>query len=163
MEPDISELDGVVVNGYGTSKKSDLTGSVSSLRSRTLEEDPSSSFTGMLAGRIPGVLAVSTGGAPGSKTNIVIRGASSVSGGTSPLYVVDGVMMGGESDEVSAAGWFGDTELDPLSMINPDDILSIEVLKDASATAIYGSRGANGVIIVTTKSGRNEQAPEVTF
>ena len=117
----------------------------------------------MLAGRIPGVLAVSTGGATGSKTNIVIRGASSVSGGTSPLYVVDGVMMGGESDEVSAAGWFGDTELDPLSMINPDDILSIEVLKDASATAIYGSRGANGVIIVTTKSGRNEQAPEVTF
>ena len=117
----------------------------------------------MLAGRIPGVLAVSTGGAPGSKTNIVIRGASSVSGGTSPLYVVDGVMMGGESDEVSAAGWFGDTELDPLSMINPDDILSIEVLKDASATAIYGSRGANGVIIVATKSGRNEQAPEVTF
>ena len=136
MEPDISELDGVVVIGYGTSKKSDLTGSVSSLRSRTLEEDPSSSFTGMLAGRIPGVLAVSTGGAPGSKTNIVIRGASSVSGGTSPLYVVDGVMMGGETDEVSAAGWFGDTELDPLSMINPDDILSIEVLKDASATAI---------------------------
>ena len=117
----------------------------------------------MLAGRIPGVLAVSIGGATGSKTNIVIRGASSVSGGTSPLYVVDGVMMGGESDEVSAAGWFGDTELDPLSMINPDDILSIEVLKDASATAIYGSRGANGVIIVTTKSGRNEQAPEVTF
>ena len=117
----------------------------------------------MLAGRIPGVLAVSTGGATGSKTNIVIRGASSVSGGTSPLYVVDGVMMGGESDEVSAAGWFGDTELDPLSMINPDDILSIEVLKDASATAIYGSRGANGVIIVATKSGRNEQAPEVTF
>lgn len=103
MEPDISELDGVVVIGYGTSKKSDLTGSVSSLRSRTLEEDPSSSFTGMLAGRIPGVLAVSTGGAPGSKTNIVIRGASSVSGGTSPLYVVDGVMMGGETDEVSAA------------------------------------------------------------
>lgn len=163
MEPSVSELDGVVVIGYGTSKRSDLTGSVSSLRSQTLEEDPSSSFTGMLAGRIPGVLAVSTGGAPGSKTNIVIRGASSVSGGTSPLYVVDGVMMGGGSDEVSAAGWFGDTELDPLSMINPDDVLSIEVLKDASATAIYGSRGANGVIIVTTKSGRNEQVPEVTF
>lgn len=161
MEEDISELDGVVVIGYGTSKRSDLTGSVTSIRSKTLEDDKSVSFTGMLTGRIPGVHAVSTGGAPGAKTNIIIRGASSVSGGTSPLYVIDGVMMDGSSSEVSAAGRIGDGALDPLSMLNPDDIASMEVLKDASATAIYGSRGANGVIIVTTKSGSFNKAPEV--
>ncbi|MGM9741520.1 MAG: SusC/RagA family TonB-linked outer membrane protein [Candidatus Cryptobacteroides sp.] len=163
MTPDVNELDGVVVIGYGTSKKSDLTGSVASVRLSDIEGDQSTALTGLLVGRIPGVHAVSTGGAPGAKTNIIIRGASSVSGGTAPLYVVDGIMMGGDKNEMSAAGWFGDTELDPLSMINPSDIVSIEVLKDASATAIYGSRGANGVIIVTTKSGSNNQAPTLSF
>lgn len=117
-----NELDGVVVIGYGTSRKSDLTGAVSSLRTSDIEDDQSASFTGMLAGRIPGVHAVSSGGAPGAKTNITIRGASSVSGGTEPLYVIDGVMMGGSANEMSGASWMGDTELDPLSMINPSDI-----------------------------------------
>ena len=163
LESDVSELDGVVVIGYGTSSKSDLTGAVTSLRSQSLEDDNSASLTGMLIGRIPGVHAVSTGGAPGAKTNIIIRGASSVSGGTSPLYVVDGVMMGGSSNEVSAAGRVGDSSLDPLSLINPEDIASMTVLKDASATAIYGSRGANGVIIVTTKSGSLNQTPQVSI
>ena len=161
MEQDVSELDGVVVIGYGTSKKSDLTGSVSSLRAKSLEDDNSTSLTGMLAGRIPGVHAVATSGAPGSKTNIVVRGASSVSGGTSPLYVIDGVMIDISDDVTTAAQGVGDEVLDPLSMLNPDDIASMEILKDASATAIYGSRGANGVIIVTTKSGSYNKSPEV--
>lgn len=160
---DITEIDGVVVIGYGTSRRSDLTGSISSIRARALEDDHSTSLTGMLSGRIPGVHAVSTGGAPGAQTNIIVRGASSVSGGTAPLYVIDGVMMGGSSDEVSAASRIGDGAIDPMSLLNPDDIASIEVLKDASATAIYGSRGANGVIIVTTKSGSVNKAPEVRF
>ena len=160
---DIQEIDGVVVIGYGTSRRSDLTGSISSVRAKALEDDHSTSLTGILAGRIPGVHAVSTGGAPGAQTNIIVRGASSVSGGTSPLYVIDGVMMGGSSDEVSAASRLGDGAIDPMSLLNPDDIASIEVLKDASATAIYGSRGANGVIIVTTKSGSVNKAPEVRF
>ena len=160
---DITEIDGVVVIGYGTSRRSDLTGSITSIRSQALEDDHSTSLTGILAGRIPGVHAVSTGGAPGAQTSIIVRGASSVSGGTAPLYVIDGVMMGGSSDEVSAASRIGDGAIDPMSLLNPDDIASIEVLKDASATAIYGSRGANGVIIVTTKSGAVNKAPEVRF
>lgn len=160
---DITEIDGVVVIGYGTSRRSDLTGSITSIRSQALEDDHSTSLTGILAGRIPGVHAVSTGGAPGAQTSIIVRGASSVSGGTAPLYVIDGVMMGGSSNEVSAASRIGDGAIDPMSLLNPDDIASIEVLKDASATAIYGSRGANGVVIVTTKSGAINKAPEVRF
>ena len=160
---DITEIDGVVVIGYGTSRRSDLTGSISSIRANALQDDHSTSLTGILAGRIPGVHAVSTGGAPGAQTSIIVRGASSVSGGTAPLYVIDGVMMGGSSNEVSAASRIGDGAIDPMSLLNPDDIASIEVLKDASATAIYGSRGANGVVIVTTKSGAINKAPEVRF
>lgn len=160
---DITEIDGVVVIGYGTTRRSDLTGSISSIRANALQDDHSTSLTGILAGRIPGVHAVSTGGAPGAQTSIIVRGASSVSGGTAPLYVIDGVMMGGSSNEVSAASRIGDGAIDPMSLLNPDDIASIEVLKDASATAIYGSRGANGVVIVTTKSGAINKAPEVRF
>ena len=95
-------------------------------------------------------MVASTGGEPGAGVAIQIRGASSVSGGVEPLYVVDGVPFGGG---VESSGRFGDSELNPLALINPADIASMEILKDASATAIYGSRGANGVIIITTKSG----------
>lgn len=160
---DIQQLDGIVVIGYGTSRKSDLTGSVASLRTSQLEDDKSTSLTGLLASKVPGVMVASTGGAPGSMNSVIVRGSSSVSGGTAPLYVVDGVLMGGSNDEISAADRIGDEKLDPLSTINPDDIASIEVLKDASATAIYGSRGANGVVIVTTKSGQLNEPAKLTF
>ncbi len=153
MEPDVNEIDDVVVIGYGVVKKADLTGSVASLKMKDFEESNVASFTSALTGRLPGVLAIQNGGAPGAGIDIKVRGASSVSAGTSPLYVIDGIMMDNSSSEILGASRKGDEGLDPMATINPDDIESIEVLKDASATAIYGSRGANGVIIITTKSG----------
>ena len=156
-------LDEVVVIGYGSIKKSDLTGSVSSMKLKDLEDSKSSSFTSSLAGRIAGVSVVQNGGAPGSGIDIKIRGASSVSAGTKPLYVIDGMMMENSDFEVNAANRVGESSLDPMAMINPDDIQSIEILKDASATAIYGSRGANGVVLITTKSSTTDGTNSISF
>lgn len=162
MADQFNELDELVVIGYGNVKKSDLTGAVSSLKSSAIEENRSASFTSALAGKMAGVMAVQNGGDPGAGINVKIRGASSVSAGTSPLYVVDGVMMENSQSEVLGAGRMGDSTLDPMALINPNDIASIEVLKDASATAIYGSRGANGVVIITTKSGTKDGTTRIT-
>ncbi|NDP22223.1 MAG: TonB-dependent receptor [Paludibacter sp.] len=156
-------LDEVVVIGYGSVKKSDLTGSVSSMKAKDLEESKSGSFTSALSGKISGVSAVQNGGAPGSGIDIKIRGASSVSASTSPLYIIDGLMMENSELEVNAASRKGGSTIDPMAMINPDDIESIEVLKDASATAIYGSRGANGVVLITTKSGTKDNVTRIHF
>ena len=158
MGDQANELNELVVIGYGSAKKSDLTGSVASMKASAIEESRSASFTSALAGKIAGVMAIQNGGDPGAGINIKIRGASSVSAGTSPLYVIDGVLMENSQSEVSGASRMGDTSLDPMALINPNDIASIEVLKDASATAIYGSRAANGVVLITTKSGAEGKA-----
>ena len=148
-----TSLNDIVVVGYGTQKKGDLTGSVSSIKGADLQQSKAISFMEGMQGRAAGVQVTSTSGEPGAAVSINIRGANSFNSGTQPLYVIDGVQMDVNNGEVASSG-FGSTSLsNPLASINPADIASIEVLKDASATAIFGSRGANGVVIVTTKSG----------
>ncbi len=145
MEADTRVLSEVVVIGYGTAKKSDLTGSVSSVKEAELKERPAPSLNQMMAGRMPGVQVNTNSGRPGGRTNVRIRGFSSINSSNNPLYVVDGVMLPqGNLSQYSSA----------IDYINPNDIVSVEVLKDASSTAIYGARGANGVILVTTKKGK---------
>ncbi|GGM78214.1 SusC/RagA family TonB-linked outer membrane protein [Dyadobacter beijingensis] len=144
LAPDENALEEVVVVGYGTVKKSDLTGAVGTIKAEVLQERPASSLNQGLSGRITGVNVSSNSGRPGGRANIRIRGASSISVSNNPLYVIDGVIL----NAVELAN--GST---PIDYLNPNDIASIEVLKDASSTAIYGARGANGVILVTTKRG----------
>ncbi|MEM9671079.1 MAG: TonB-dependent receptor [Bacteroidota bacterium] len=135
LAPDITSLSEVVVVGYGTQKKSDVTGALASVSSEDFEVQPITRIDQALEGRAAGVSVVQTSGAPGAGYKIRIRGANSISGNNNPLYVVDGLVVG------------------DINSLNVNDIASMEVLKDASATAIYGSRGANGVVLITTKSG----------
>ncbi|PZX59127.1 TonB-linked SusC/RagA family outer membrane protein [Algoriphagus ratkowskyi] len=146
LRPDATALEEVIVIGYGTTKRSDLTGSVGSVGAEALRERPASSLNQALAGRVSGVQVNNNSGRPGGRTTVRIRGFSSINSSNNPLYVIDGVQMpvGTLSQQSSA-----------IDYINPNDIVSVEVLKDASSTAIYGSRGANGVILVTTKKGRS--------
>lgn len=144
MAVDDKSLDEVVVIGYGVQKKSDLTGAVGTVKGETLRERPVASLNQALSGRITGVNVSTNSGRPGGRANIRIRGNTSVSVANNPLYVIDGVIL----NATDLAN--GST---PIDFINPNDIASVEVLKDASATAIYGARGANGVILVTTKRG----------
>lgn len=143
LNSSFSDLDEVVVVGYGTQRKSDLTGSVGSVSAEALQERPAASLNQALSGR-KGVNVSVNSGRPGGRANIRIRGNTSVSIANDPLYVIDGVII----HSVGLAN--GST---PIDYINPNDIASVEVLKDASATAIYGARGANGVILVSTKRG----------
>jgi TonB-linked SusC/RagA family outer membrane protein len=152
MTQNSHELSQVVVIGYGTIKKSDLTGAVSSVGADELKAVPVTSFDQALQGRAAGVQVTQTTGAPGGETNIRIRGTSSVNASSEPLYVIDGMLVNSNGAEMSVGGV--GPRIGALSTINPNDIASIEVLKDASATAIYGSRGANGVILITTKRGK---------
>ena len=152
LKPSTQKLDDVVVVGYGSQKKTDLTGSVSSLRGEKLKEFPVVSIEQAMQGRMAGVQVQQTSGQPGAGISIRIRGVSSIAGGNEPLYVIDGMPQ--FNDDVRGANG--------LATINPSDIESIEVLKDASSTAIYGSRGANGVVMITTKAGKAGQ-PRVTF
>jgi len=138
MESDVSQLEEVVVVGYGTQKKSDVTGSVGSVSTKEIKATPITGMAQAIQGRVAGVQVQQTSNAPGGGVSIRIRGGNSLQGGNEPLYVIDGFPIQNES---------GPT-------INPNDIESIDILKDASATAIYGSRGANGVVIITTKRGR---------
>jgi TonB-linked SusC/RagA family outer membrane protein len=147
-------LNEVVAVGYGTMRKSDLTGSISSVKVKDTETIPVVSVDQMLQGKTSGVYVNTASAEPGGTSSVKIRGINSLSGDTEPLYVVDGVAM----DNVQAGGSaFGASytvqKTNPLAYLSPQDIVSIEVLKDASATAIFGSRGANGVVLVTTKSG----------
>ena len=144
LVPQLQGLDEVVVVGYGTAKKSDLTGAVGTVKAETLQERPASSHNQSLSGRVSGVNVSSNSGRPGGRANIRIRGASSLSVSNNPLYVIDGVILNAVDLKNGSS---------PIDYINPSDIASIEVLKDASSTAIYGARGANGVIMVTTKRG----------
>ncbi|WP_319589669.1 TonB-dependent receptor [uncultured Draconibacterium sp.] len=154
LESAVTELDEVIAIGYGTVRKRDLTGSVSNIRSEEITQSQSVNVMNAMQGRMSGVQISSESGEPGSGINIRIRGANSIVGGSTPLFVIDGVQIDVNKDEVASSGSTTGT-MDPLSSLNPADIESIDVLKDASATAIYGSRGANGVVIVTTKSGKD--------
>lgn len=147
-----SQLNEVVVVGYGTQRKSDITGSVSSIP-KTLLAQPAASFDNLLQGTVPGIAVTQSSGQPGSTATIRVRGGNSISFGNAPLYVIDGFIIYNNNDYANTGASNGGG-VNALSTINPSDIESIEVLKDASATAIYGSRGANGVIIITTKRGR---------
>ena len=153
MQRDLTSLDEVVVIGYGESPKRKLTSSVTKLTSQDIENLPVTSFDQALQGMAPGVHVASTSGAPGSPVLIRIRGANSINARNDPLFVVDGVpIISGNLSNGSLESVGGPNNI--LSSINPDEIASIEILKDAAATAIYGSRAANGVVLVTTKQGR---------
>ncbi len=146
MAEDVQALDEIVVIGYGTQKRSDLTGAVGSVDVEQLQERPVVSLNQSLAGRIPGVQVNVNSGRPGGKANIRVRGFSSINSSNNPLYVVDGVQLPITTQTQRSQA---------IDYINPNDIVSVEVLKDASSTAIYGARGANGVILITTKQGKS--------
>ena len=157
---DVMGLDEVVVIGYGTVRKKDLTGAISSIKPKDFNKGIAVAPEQLIQGKIAGVNIIQNSGEPGAPATVRIRGASSISAGNNPLYVVDGVPLQfstsndfvSSSSAVSNSSAFSSEGTNPLNIINPSDIESIEVLKDASAAAIYGSRGANGVIIITTKS-----------
>lgn len=158
-------LNEVVVVGYGTVKRSDLTGSIVSLGEADFNKGLITTPDQLLQGRAAGVQILNNSGQPGAATSIRIRGNSSIRAGNQPLFVVDGVQLTGNSSRPSVSGIptvSNNAASNPLNYINPSDIESIQVLKDASATAIYGSRGSNGVIIITTKKGKSGP-PSVSF
>ncbi len=146
LNEDSKVLDELVVVGYGSQSGRDITGSVTKIDSKSIKDFQTSTFTEALAGQVPGVQVLQTTGVPGAAPSIRIRGVGSITAGNEPLYVVDGFPMGN----------------DALNMFNTNDIESITVLKDASATSIYGSRGSNGVILITTKRGKSGK-PQLTF
>src|SRR5215204_3357023 len=145
LEKNITSLDDVVVVGYSTLKRRDLTGSVSSVNAKQLKDIPINSAAQALAGRLAGVQVTGTEGSPNAEVLIRVRGGGSITQDPQPIYIIDGVQVE-----------------NALSVISPQDIESVDVLKDASTTAIYGARGANGVVIITTKKGRNMR-PVITY
>lgn len=147
-----SQLNEVVVVGYGTQRKSDLTGAIASVNKGLLSQ-PVASFDNLLQGSVPGINVTQSSGAPGATATIRVRGGNSISFGNAPLYVIDGFIIYNNNDNVNTSASNG-VGVNALSTINPSDIESIEILKDASATAIYGSRGANGVVVITTRRGK---------
>lgn len=162
LEENTEVLDEVVVVGYGSMKKTDLTGSVASLSGDKLKESIVTNVDQMLQGRVAGVQVATNSGAPGAATSIRIRGASSINNTNEPLYIIDGIPMSGAGTTTAGFNWTGGSngqnQVNPLASIAPSDIVSMDVLKDASATAIYGAAGANGVVIITTKRGKSGKA-----
>lgn len=164
LQEDSETLDEVVVVGYGTMKKSDLSGASVSMNENAIKGSIITSLDQSLQGRAAGVTAVTTSGAPGSSSSIRVRGQATINAGAEPLYVIDGVIVQGNGASGASFG-LGDalgngkvSTISPLSTINPADIVSMEILKDASATAIYGAQGANGVVLITTKRGKAGEA-----
>ena len=160
LSEDTEFLDEVVVVGYGTMKKSDLAGASVSMKEEAIKGSIITNIDQSLQGRAAGVTAVQTSGAPGSSSSIRVRGQATINANAEPLYVIDGVIMQGGGSSGADFG-LGDalgngavSTVSPLSTINPADIVSMEILKDASATAIYGAQGANGVVLITTKRGK---------
>ena len=156
LEETRSQLSDVVVVGYGTQKKSDITGAISSVRNKEFKDQPVSNLAGSIQGKVAGILVTTPSGTPGAGLLVSVRGANN------PLYVVDGVPMLSESNSSLSTSYNtnGDEEgsgqnISSISDINPDDIESIEILKDASSASIYGARAANGVVLITTKRGKN--------
>ena len=169
LDADVSSLNEIVVVGYGTQNKRDITGSVGSLTAKSIKDMPVTSFENAIQGQIAGVQVQEPSGEPGAGTTIRVRGLGSISGGTEPLYVIDGfpisknVDTGVQGDVSRRTVAFALPPSNPLGTINPNDIESIEVLKDASSAAIYGSRGSNGVILITTKKGKRDKKPVIGF
>ncbi len=164
MRSDDELLEEVVVVGYGTMKKSDLAGASVSMDESKIKGPGITSLDQSLQGRAAGVTAVQTSGAPGSASSIRVRGQATINAGAEPLYVIDGVIVQGSSASGAGLG-LGDalgngsvSTVSPIATINPADILTMEILKDASATAIYGAQGANGVVLITTKRGKAGEA-----
>ncbi|SIN71700.1 SusC/RagA family TonB-linked outer membrane protein [Chitinophaga niabensis] len=153
LELSASSVQEVVVVGYGTQQRKDITGSISTISASKIKNQPAVSVDQLLQGRAAGVDVSQASGAPGGRLNIRIRGASSLNAGNEPLFVIDDVPVYNSSKDPSGTSYGTFTATNALASLNPNDIESIQVLKDASATAIYGSRGSNGVIIITTKRG----------
>ena len=154
LKEDTESLDAVVVIGYGTIQKKDLTGAISVISSDDLTEMASPNFEQGIQGKIPGLQMTQTSAEPGGGISVRVRGTSSLLGSSEPLYVIDGFPLVNDNGS-RPGGWEGQGSLNLLSNLNPSDIKSVQVLKDASATSIYGSRGANGVILIETKKGRS--------
>lgn len=148
LTEEVSTLNEVVVVGYGSQKRSDVTGAIASVKSENFNKGVVANAGQLIQGKVSGVNVVGASGEPGASQDIIIRGVGSLRSGTTPLYVVDGFALDNTNNGVAS---------NPLNFINPQDIESIEVLKDASASAIYGSRAANGVIVITTKKGAKGQ------
>jgi len=169
LKSSATDLSDVVVIGYGNQKRGDVNGSISSVKAADIANVPQVSIDQMLQGKASGLTITQNSGAPGSSTSVRVRGVTSLSLSNEPLYVVDGVPISGDATNQATSGRTvglspnnGESAVSPLSSINPSDIESIDILKDASATAIYGSRASNGVIIITTKRGKNGTA-RVTY
>jgi len=169
LDASVSSLSEVMVVGYGTQRKGDITGSIGSLSSKNIKEIQVTNFENAIQGQIAGVQVQEPSGEPGAATTIRVRGLGSVSAGNEPLYVIDGFPVtknmdqGIQGDITRRTTAFALPPSNPLGTINPNDIESIEVLKDASAAAIYGSRGSNGVILITTKKGKRGSKPVIGF
>lgn len=170
LAPNVTSLSEIVVIGYGEVQRRDATGAVASVKAEDFNRGVIASPEQLIQGKSAGVQITSASGEPGAGVNIRIRGTSSVRGGNNPLFVVDGIPLSGE--DISAGGLDlgrgNAATKNPLNFLNPNDIESIDILKDASATAIYGSRGANGVVLITTKSGKGkrrqlEYSPTLSF
>lgn len=164
LKEDNQTLNEVVVVGYGTMKKSDLAGATGSMDEKKMKGSIITNLDQSLGGRVADVTSMATSGAPGSSTSIRVRGQATINAGAEPLYVVDGVIWNNSNTSGSSVG-LGDalgngsvSTVSPLSSLNPSDIVSMEVLKDASATAIYGAQGSNGVVLITTKRGKAGEA-----
>ncbi|MFT5386691.1 MAG: TonB-dependent SusC/RagA subfamily outer membrane receptor, partial [Saprospiraceae bacterium] len=163
ISEDVSALDAVIVVGYGRQQKRDITGSVVTLSSTQIKDIPVTSFENAIQGQMAGVQVSETSGEPGAGPTIRVRGLGSISAGNEPLYVIDGfpisknVDLGVQGDNFRrGAGRFRPPTQNPLGTLNPNDIESIQVLKDASSASIYGSRGSNGVVLITTKKGKRQ-------
>ena len=154
MKPSQTQLDEVVVVGYGVARRRDLTGSVVSLKSKELTDIPTPSFENAIQGKAAGVQVITGSGIAGSGSMVRVRGVASISAGGDPLYVVDGIPI---TQDYFLNGNRGGFNTNPLATINPNDIASVEILKDAAATGIYGSRGSNGVVLITTKRGKSKK------
>lgn len=171
LEEDLASLDEVVVIGYGNQRRGDINAAVSSINSDEIENIPQVSVDQLMQGRAAGVTVTQNSGQPGSAVSVRIRGVTSITGSNEPLYVIDGVPVSGDASNTSTSGrtaaadfnGSGQTGVSPLAALNPGDIENIDILKDASATAIYGSRGANGVVIITTKRGAKGRDGKVSY
>ncbi|MEK9614098.1 MAG: TonB-dependent receptor plug domain-containing protein, partial [Flavobacteriaceae bacterium] len=151
---DATQLEDVVVVGYGIQRKSDVTGSIASIKSERFNKGVVANPGQLLQGKLAGVNVTNVSGEPGASQNIIIRGVGSLRSGTTPLFVIDGFVIDNSSIGISS---------NPLNFVNPQDIASIDVLKDASAAAIYGARAANGVVVITTKKGTKSDRVGVTL
>ncbi|WP_188928889.1 SusC/RagA family TonB-linked outer membrane protein [Dyadobacter endophyticus] len=160
LDVDQRQLNEVIVVGYGTQERKNVIGSITKVDPTDVKSIPVGSFDAQLQGKVPGVQITSNTGVPGEAVTVRVRGATSINGDNDPLYVIDGVFMNSNSMQTTNTGGKATS---PIADINPNDIESLEVLKDAEATALYGSRGANGVILITTKRGKYNQKAKVSL